>query len=136
MSAVAENATMQYQTIQVKPLGGSLGAEIAGVDLTQPLTDETIAEIRRAWLAHHIVVFREQDLTPQQQCDFAQYFGELDTYPFVKPLDGYPAVIPIIKEPENKMNFGGGCMRSTFPTTAETRCLQTCTWPTTICRAG
>ena len=100
--------SLNYQTIEVKPLLGALGAEISGVDISKTLSAQCIAEIRRAWLDYHVVVFRDQSISPPQQKEFAQYFGELDTYPFVKPLAGHPEVIPIIKEANNKVNFGGG----------------------------
>ena len=101
-------SSFQYETIRVVPLIGALGAEIQGIDLTQPLSEQAATELRQAWLAYHVVVFRDQVITPRQQCDFARRFGELDTYPFVKPLEDYPEVIPVIKEADNKFNFGGG----------------------------
>lgn len=73
-------SSVQYETIQVAPLLGALGTEIQGVDLTRPLNDRAVAEIRHAWLAYQLVVFRDQDITPQQQRDFAERFGELDTW--------------------------------------------------------
>lgn len=90
------------------PLTGALGAEIHGVDLASPLGEEALAEIHAAWLQHLVIFFREQTITPAQQVAFARHFGALDTYPFIRPLPGYPEVIPIIKEPQNRYNFGGG----------------------------
>ena len=52
-----------YRTINVFPIAGALGAEVAGVDLATGLTDETVAEIRRAWLEHLVVFFRDQPLS-------------------------------------------------------------------------
>ena len=46
------------------PIAGALGAEISGVDLATDLADETVAEIRRAWLEHLVVFFRDQSLGP------------------------------------------------------------------------
>ena len=86
---------------------GPVGAVISGVDLSQNLEKDVIEEIHQAWLKHHIVFFRDQDLTPTQQAAFGELFGELDTYPFMKSVDSHPNVIPIIKEPETKINFGG-----------------------------
>ncbi len=53
-----------YVSINVQPIAGALGAEISGVDLATELTDETVAEIRRAWLEHLVVFFRDQVLDP------------------------------------------------------------------------
>lgn len=96
-----------YQRIRVTPAVGALGAEVSDVHLGK-VDDETFAEIHRAWLEHQVLFFREQEITPAEQVAFARRFGELDTYPFIKPLADHPEVIPIIKEPENRFNFGGG----------------------------
>jgi taurine dioxygenase len=96
-----------YAHIRVEPCSGALGAEVSGVDLTH-LDDKTFDEIHSAWLEHQVLFFRDQKLTPRDQAEFAARFGELDTYPFIAALDAHPNVIPIIKEPDTKMNFGGG----------------------------
>jgi taurine dioxygenase len=96
-----------YSRIKVEPSSGALGAEIHGIHLAG-LDDETFAEIHRAWLEHQVVFFRDQRLTPAEQAAFAERFGELDTYPFIAPLAEHPNVIPIIKEKDTRMNFGGG----------------------------
>jgi len=97
-----------YERIAVEPSSGALGAEVTGVDLSAGVDDATFAEIHRAWLAHQVLFFRDQKITPAQQTAFAERFGPLDTYPFIEPLPGHPHVIPIIKEPETRFNFGGG----------------------------
>ena len=99
---------MGYERIEVVPLPGSLGAEIRGVDLAKPLDDACFAEIHAAWLEHQIICFRDQKLGPEDQLNFCSRVGEIDTYPFIKPLPGHPGVIPIVKEPETRVNFGGG----------------------------
>jgi len=96
-----------YSRIKVEPSSGALGAEIHGIHLAG-LDDETFAEIHRAWLEHQVVFFRDQHITPADQAAFAERFGELDTYPFIAPLAEHPNVIPIIKEKDTRMNFGGG----------------------------
>lgn len=70
MSIVAENIT-------VTPLSSACGAEITGVDLTEELSDETVAAIRKAWNEHIVLVFRGQTLTEEQQLRFASRFGTL-----------------------------------------------------------
>ena len=73
-----------YRTIAVKPIAGALGAEITGVDLATDLADETVAEIRRAWLEHLVVFFRDQALDPAAFLAFARRIGEPVEYPFVQ----------------------------------------------------
>lgn len=98
---------MLYEKITVDTSIGPVGAVIGGVDLSHELSEQVIQEIHHAWLQHHVVFFRNQYLSPQQQADFSARFGELDVYPFMQPVDGHPNVIPIIKEASAKLNFGG-----------------------------
>ncbi|MDZ7684575.1 MAG: TauD/TfdA family dioxygenase [Gammaproteobacteria bacterium] len=90
---------MSYRHISVDTSVGPVGAVVTGVDLAKPLDVEIVDEIHRAWLEHRVLFFRDQDLTPAQQAEFASNFGELDVYPFMKAVDSHPKVIPIIKEP-------------------------------------
>jgi taurine dioxygenase len=96
-----------YRTIEVSPLAGALGAEITGVDLGSDLTEDTVAEIRRAWLEHLVVFFRDQELPPAEFLAFARRIGEPVEYPFVKGIDGYPEIIAVTKLPHETVNFGG-----------------------------
>ncbi len=94
--------------ITVEPVSGTVGAEVRNVDLSAPLDEGTVAEIRRAFLDHHVLFFRDQDLSPEAQMRFGRCFGELDTHPFVGGMDAYPEVIEIVTEPDDSFNFGGG----------------------------
>jgi taurine dioxygenase len=94
--------------IKVTPIAGSLGAEISGVDLSRPLDDATFEEVRKAFLDHCVIFFRDQKITPDQQKDFSRRFGTLNVHPYVGHLAGHPEIIPIIKEKDEKVNFGGG----------------------------
>ncbi len=99
---------MNYRHIKVNPDIGPTGAEVSGIDLSGALHAETVAELRHAWLEHGVLFFREQALSPAAQAAFGACFGELDVYPFMQSLASHPNVIPIIKEPDAKLNFGGG----------------------------
>lgn len=57
-----------------------LGHEIRGVDLAQAVPDDVFAEIEAAYDRYGVVVFRNQQLTPDQQLAFSQRFGPLDRY--------------------------------------------------------
>jgi len=63
--------------IQVTPLSPACGAEIKGVDLTKPLSRETVEAIKQAWGKHLVLVFRGQTLSQDDQLRFASYFGDL-----------------------------------------------------------
>src|SRR6185436_19637338 len=92
--------------MEIRPLSGALGAELLGVDLAK-LDDDVVAAIRRAWHEHLVVFFRDQTLTPAQFLAFARRFGEPIEYPFVKGLDEFPEIIPVLKLAHEKINFGG-----------------------------
>jgi len=81
--------------IGIHPLTGALGAEISGVDLTEPLDDETFAEIHQALLDNLVIFFRDQYVAPEQQIAFARRFGELHIHPYIPNLEGYPEILQL-----------------------------------------
>lgn len=93
-------------SIQYTQLSGAIGAEIQGIDLARA-TDAEIAEIRQIWLAHNVVFFRGQTLPPADFLALARRFGQPIEYPFVKGIDGFAEIIPVLKLPHEKVNFGG-----------------------------
>jgi taurine dioxygenase len=93
--------------MQIQPIAGALGAEVSGVDLSRDLGDATVAELRRAWLDHLVLFFRDQELPPARFLAFAKRFGEPIEYPFVKGLDDFPVIIPVLKLAHETINFGG-----------------------------
>lgn len=93
--------------LDIRPLSGAIGAEILGLDLARDLDESTVAAIRRVWLDHLVVFFRDQDLSPAQFRDVAARFGQPVPYPFLKGIDGFPEVTPVIKLEHETMNFGG-----------------------------
>ena len=96
------------QSLNMRRVAGALGAEISGVDLAQPLAGETVAAIRQALVQHQVIFFRDQDLTPAQQSAFGARFGPLNIHPYVTGMADHPEVMEIIKEPTDRVNFGGG----------------------------
>ena len=96
-----------YQHIEVRRVAGAIGAEIHGIDLARGLSEAAFAEIHRAWLAHQVIFFRGQDLPPAQFQSFAQRFGEVIEYPFVKGIEGFPLIVPVVKLEHERHNFGG-----------------------------
>jgi taurine dioxygenase len=96
-----------YRTIKVLPLAGALGAEISGVDLATDLVEETVAEIRRAWLEHLVIFFRDQLMGPEQFLAFTRRIGVPVEYPLARGIDGFPEIIAVTKLPHETVNFGG-----------------------------
>jgi len=66
--------------IAVTPLGASLGAEIAGLDLTSPLSGESVRAIEAAMLEYKVVVFRGQPLSAVELAALGAHFGELQAH--------------------------------------------------------
>lgn len=93
--------------ITVTKIAGAIGAEIGGVDLRRELPDETIAEIRRAWNAHVVIFFRDQELTNAQYLAFAERIGKPVEYPFIRGIEGFPVITPVVKLENDRINFGG-----------------------------
>jgi len=80
--------------LQTKKLSGSLGAEVIGIQLAH-LSDQEFASIRSAFLEHHVLAFRGQDLSPEQQIAFGERFGSLQVHPIVPHMEGYPPILEI-----------------------------------------
>jgi taurine dioxygenase len=72
--------------MKTRMLSHAFGVEVMGVDLQRNPSDETIAEIRRLWNEHGIVLLRGQAITPAQLIDYSRRFGELDLHETVKPF--------------------------------------------------
>lgn len=78
--AVVQRGGTGRSSFEIRPFVGPLGAEVLGLDLTQPLADEDFASLHRAHLAHHVLVFRDQRITPAQQIAFSRRFGPLQIH--------------------------------------------------------
>jgi taurine dioxygenase len=92
--------------MNVKPIAGALGAELTGIDLRR-LTDEDVAAIRKAWLEHLVVFFRDQALSLAEYMAFAKRMGQPIPYPFVRGVEDFPEIIEVKKLEQEKVNFGG-----------------------------
>ena len=69
------------QSFAIHPFSGApLGAEVIGLDLSLPLATADLARLHRAHLDYHVLVFRDQNITPAQQVDFSRHFGALQIH--------------------------------------------------------
>ena len=105
----AEIERIRVSAVRIELLCGAGGAEISGVDASRPLGADTVAALRRALAEHCVIFLRDQDLTPDQQEAFARHFGLLVQTPFIRPLEGHPDMMRIVREADEKkkLNFGG-----------------------------
>jgi taurine dioxygenase len=92
----------------VRPTSGALGAEVLGIDLAQPLDDDAVTEIRRAFRDHGVIFFRDQRLTPEQHLAFAERMGPVNVNRFFKTIANHPQIAEVRKEPTQTTNIGGG----------------------------
>jgi len=82
--------------IDIRRGSAAVGAEIVGVDLARELDAPTFDRIRDAYYEHSIIVFRDQQLTPEQQVAFSHRFGELEIHVLKQYLlPGHPEILVI-----------------------------------------
>lgn len=81
--------------INVVKSGQACGATVTGADLTAPLDIETVAEVRAAWLEHHVLAFPNQAMTDDDLERFTLAFGGFGDDPFIAPIDGRDHVIAV-----------------------------------------
>ncbi|MBX9903090.1 MAG: TauD/TfdA family dioxygenase [Burkholderiales bacterium] len=93
-AAHAAKPADQSTGITVVPITKHIGADIIGIDLTQPISDAQFAQIHDAWMQHLVLRFRGQNMTKEQLQGFSRRFGELDKAPINtsgKPwVEGFP----------------------------------------------
>lgn len=79
--------------IEVLPVTPTIGAEVRGVDLREPLALETTRALEHALLAHHVLFFRARELSPAEQIAFARNFGPIGIPPFAPKYGDDPELI-------------------------------------------
>lgn len=83
---------MTYESFEVRPVTGALGGIVSGLDLAQPLDESVIDELKNAWLEYQVLIFRDQDLSPEQFEAFVRHFGEIDNHHFIEKIEGSKTV--------------------------------------------
>ena len=80
-------------SMQINPMTPILGAEVLGVDLSNPVDDETFGAINDALVKHSVIVIRDQDMSPEALIDFSRRFGPLMVHVLKEALlDGHPEI--------------------------------------------
>ncbi|WP_341248543.1 TauD/TfdA family dioxygenase [Cupriavidus pauculus] len=97
------------QDFEIRPFDAALGAEVVGLDLNQPLSSAEFQRIHRAHLDHHVVVFRDQRITPAQQVAFSRRFGPLQIHVLHQfQLANHPEILIVSNVVENGKPIGLG----------------------------
>lgn len=84
------------ERLEIVKMDAPIGAEVRGVDLSQPLDDDTFAAIDDAYNRHTVLVFRDQKLTPEQEIAFGRRFGPLEIHVRHEYLlEGHPEILVV-----------------------------------------
>lgn len=94
--------------LEVRPVSGGVGVEIANVDLAGDLSNSDFAAIRGAFIEHGLIFFREQNMTPDEHIAFAERWGEININRFFPRVEGYDQIAAVVKEKDQLGNIGGG----------------------------
>jgi len=105
-------AVEQTADLDVRPITGSFGADVHGLDLSQPLDGATTTAVEAAFAQHMVLAFRGQELTVEQLEAFALQFGTFGDTPFITPVDGHPNVLAVIREADEAGALFGGSWHS------------------------
>lgn len=92
----------------IRPLTPHLGAEVIGVDLSKPLSDQEFSALHKAHLEWMVLVFRDQNLTREQHKVFARKFGRLHVHPLSKQISGDQEIVEVKTTPESTFVAGEG----------------------------
>jgi taurine dioxygenase len=93
--------------MQISKASDAVGAIVESVDIPK-LSDDQFAEIRAAFFEHGALFFRDQKLTPEDHITFAERWNEIDINRFFTPVENHPQIAKVLKEPDQKVNIGGG----------------------------
>ena len=97
------------QDFEVRALPAAVGAEVLGLDLSHPIVTTDFTRLHQAHLQHHVLVFRDQRITPQQQIDFSRRFGPLQIHVLKSfQLAGHPEIMIVSNIKENGVPIGLG----------------------------
>ena len=93
--------------MKINLLSGACGAEIEGINL-KDLSKKNIKIIKSLLFEHKVIFFRNQKISQKEQIELSKCFGPLEKHAYVNGLKRYPEIVRIIKEPNEKNNWGEG----------------------------
>ncbi len=88
------SASVPSQTFEIRRFDAPVGAEVIGLDISRPLGEADFARIHRAHLDHHVLVFRDQRVSPADHVAFSRRFGPLEIHVLHQfQLKGHPEIL-------------------------------------------
>lgn len=99
---------MLSNSLDIRPVGPAVGAEILGIDLSGALPGDMLQAVRATLAERGVVFFREQALTPEQHIAFARQFGDININRFFAKMPEHPEIALVAKEKHQTRNIGGG----------------------------
>ncbi|MDR6519334.1 taurine dioxygenase [Variovorax paradoxus] len=109
IAALTSEVDAPSQHFEVRPFPAPVGAEILGLDISKPIGAEDFARIHKAHLDHHVLVFRNQQITPQEHIDFSRRFGPLEIHVLHQfQLKNHPEILIVSNIKENGEPIGLG----------------------------
>ncbi|MBI1262572.1 MAG: taurine dioxygenase [Rhizobiales bacterium] len=97
---------MTTDMLEVKPMTLRIGAEIFGVDLSKPLSNQQFEQIHDALMKHQVIFFRDQKMDHESHKALGRAFGDLVIHTGVKGLDDHPEVVAIHADENSKFVAG------------------------------
>ena len=97
---------MSYELIQVRPMTKRIGAEVFGIDLSQPLGNQAFSELHDALMQHQVLFFRDQQLTHESHKALGRSFGKLALHSGVSGLAEHPEIVAIHADETSKFVAG------------------------------
>jgi taurine dioxygenase len=91
---------------RIRGLSGALGAELRGIDLSNPLPPLEQEALVDALHRYGVLCIPDQKLTHESQIALASIFGTPDIHPIAKGLEAYPEIIRVYKPAGEQAFFG------------------------------
>lgn len=104
----ADEIRTEYRTFNVQSLTPHIGAEVEGVDLARPLSNEQVQDIHHAWMDWKLLVFRDQVLSRDEHKAFGRRFGRLHVHPMQHQYRGDPEILTVKTTADSPYTAGEG----------------------------
>jgi taurine dioxygenase len=121
--------------MKVEAAGGACGARVSGLNLAEPLGDDAVRAVRRAWLDHHVLVFPDQQLTDSDLVRISRYFGGLGDDPYFESIAPENPVVALTRRADEKAPVFAETWHSDWSFKAEPP-IGTCLYSLTIPPVG